>query len=132
LFSSTYLMRTWTSRAPVGSRNSYAPGTGPGTHDPVIPAWVEIKLRHREYGPYLSQHVPELPPVLIHTWQEEVLVVLAHEFRHIEQMWGRCIPHTATTSHGMEIDAEQFAIQVLTDWRRKSLRFPRIRYELTP
>jgi hypothetical protein len=43
------------------------------------------------------------------TWEEEFLLVLAHELRHVDQFWGERI----TDAHKAEVDAERFALRCI-------------------
>lgn len=88
----------------------------PDLYDPVAPSSVELLVGDRSPRfPYKDQHVPELPPVTINTWEEEVLLVLAHELRHIDQFWSW---DQINDGHLIEVDAERFAIEVLEKWRK--------------
>lgn len=63
--------------------------------------------------PASFQHVPEIKPFEIRSWEEEVLLVLAHELRHVVQFWG----DEQMSAHVMEVDAEAFAISTVKAWR---------------
>lgn len=80
----------------------------------VAPSLVKIILgRGRKY-PRGTSHVDSLGIIKLESWDEEVLFVLAHELRHIDQFWSM----TFTDEDAAELDAERFAIKVLKTWRR--------------
>lgn len=74
--------------------------------------------------PRVSRHVPEVPAVTLRSWQEEVVLVLAHESRHLWQFRTRAFEFRTTAGrHAAEVDAEQFAVGVLEAYRaRKGVR----------
>lgn len=80
------------------------------------PSLVIIRLSDEDprHYPHQQQVVPELEPVTINSWIEEVLLVIAHELRHIAQFWD---PDFNEDPHMMEVDAEAFAIETLNAWR---------------
>lgn len=79
------------------------------------PSLVVIDLSSVRQYPCQDQYLPEVPAVTLRSWEEEVLLVLAHEFRHIEQYWTWRFEDLIGWE--MEIDAELFAIKVLDAWR---------------
>ena len=81
----------------------------------TAPSLVEVWLGSKYSYPRYDQHVPELRRIVLFSWEEEVLLVIAHEFRHIHQMH---IPVKAVVDdHTAEVDAERFAIETLQEWR---------------
>ena len=71
--------------------------------------------------PHINRHsVPEVDAAVggteIGSWEEEVLLTLLHEARHIHQFEHGTFP--ASDSLGAEIDAERFAKRGLRKWRR--------------
>lgn len=72
-----------------------------------IPGAIHIEIGHGVYYPTVSVYRKRVGPVTFTAWQEEVLFVLAHEFRHIDQFWSLKRP-----KH-FEVDAERFAKSVL-------------------
>jgi hypothetical protein len=68
--------------------------------------------------PRLDQYVPELPAVLLRSWEEELFLVLAHELRHIHQFYTRLWRELNDAE--CELDAEEFAYQALQLWRQRS------------
>jgi hypothetical protein len=68
--------------------------------------------------PAREQYVPFLPPVLLRSHEEEVMLVLAHEMRHVHQF----MSHAEYVNHQhiqLEEDAEEFAYQALFLWRQR-------------
>ena len=55
-------------------------------------------------------------PVELRSVEEEVVVILAHEMRHLDQFAGRT--HEGRDLEA-EVDAELFAAEVLEQWRQK-------------
>lgn len=82
--------------------------------DAAYPSLVELRLSSPDprFYPRFDQHVPELEPTRLESWDEEALLVISHELRHVAQFWTENMD-----AHEMEIDAEAFAIQTLHDWR---------------
>jgi hypothetical protein len=66
--------------------------------------------------PSTQRYLPELPEVAVESWEEEFLLVVTHELRHIKQFW---TDFDCENTHGMEIDAEAFAIKTLLLWRQQ-------------
>lgn len=71
--------------------------------------------------PHLNRHsVPEVDAAVggteIESWEEEVLLTLLHEARHVHQFEYAMFP--AEESVAAEIDAESFAKRGLAKWRR--------------
>lgn len=81
---------------------------------PAATIWMSRALIY----PCVSQHVPEVAPVTVHSFEEELVLVLAHEIRHLSQF--NDIPRHFTTAdaHAAEIDAEWFASKTLKAWKR--------------
>lgn len=88
----------------------------PEQHDLVTPSAIRLWLYEpgTHVYPRIERHVEELEAVVLSSWEEEVLLVLAHELRHIDQFWDE---EWDGDDHAGEVDAEAFAIQVLKDWR---------------
>jgi hypothetical protein len=82
----------------------------------VAPSLVKMTLSAAERYPRCSEHVPEVGPIEFQTWEEEFLLVLAHELRHVDQFWGERI----TDAHKAEVDAERFALRSLQRYRKRS------------
>jgi hypothetical protein len=82
----------------------------------VVPSVAEVWVSEDvpERYPMTQQHVEELAPFQIESWAEELLVVTAHEIRHIVQFW----TSPGLDPYDMEVDAEAFAIETLNAWRR--------------
>lgn len=62
--------------------------------------------------PFFSQHVDEVPGIDIGSLYDDILLVLAHELRHIDQYWRGQI-RSESDRHWSEVDAERFAISIL-------------------
>ena len=87
----------------------------------VTIVFVGVSRGNRPY-PYVDRHsVPEVDAALggteIESWQEEVLLTLLHEARHVYQ-FGRSMFDPWETIPA-EIDAERFAKRGLAKWRRE-------------
>lgn len=76
---------------------------------------IGIPLKTEERFPYKHAHVPGLE-VTYADWQEEFVVVLAHELRHIEQFWTWKEEDISDTMY-TEVDAELFGVTVLRQFR---------------
>lgn len=75
---------------------------------------VYLQLSHGITYPYFSYHVEEVGNVLIQTWEEEVVLTLAHELAHVIQIKeGR-----NSDAHQMEVGAEMAGVRRLLAWRR--------------
>lgn len=81
-------------------------------NDPTAPSRVLIQLGGTDFPKY-TLYRKAAGSVTVHTWQEEFLLVLAHEMRHIDQFWSDSPP-----VH-YEVDAERFAQEVLAAWRSR-------------
>lgn len=66
--------------------------------------------------PAWEQYVPELPMALLMNHSEEILLVLAHELRHVHQFNSSS---EFPSGSSLEPDAEQFAYQALFLWRQQ-------------
>ena len=81
-------------------------------HDPLVSCY-----------PQATQYLPELMPTFIlRSWEEEVLLTLAHELRHVEQFWLQPEVECDADFHSpqsqmMELDAETFGQSVVLKWR---------------
>jgi hypothetical protein len=87
----------------------------------ATPSMVTLWLTSPQNGMYprADQHVPELDPVTLNSWTEEVLLIVAHELQHVVQFYD---DESYEDAHVMEVDAEAQAIQVLNAWRRFSTK----------
>lgn len=85
--------------------------------DALFPSHVLICLGTMlpERFPHVEQYLPETPAIEVRSWEEEFLLVVAHELKHVDQFWS---DFDCADAHGMEVDAEGFAIQTLVRWRR--------------
>ena len=85
--------------------------------DALYPTRVDLWLTPHNPARYPSvqQYLPETPKVTVRSWEEEVLLVIAHELKHVKQFW---TDFDCSDQHGMEVDAEGFAIQTLMRWRQ--------------
>lgn len=89
----------------------------PEKPDPIAPSLVRlwVSAGGRCFIPHLQQHVPELAPFPVYTWEEELLLVIAHELAHIRDFWTR--PDKLDDAHWLEVSAETFAIDTVKAWR---------------
>jgi hypothetical protein len=82
--------------------------------DPTAPSRVTVDFGC-EMFPKKVKHQGN-PPVVVTSAEEEFVVVLAHELRHIDQFWdGKLFERDADA----ESDAELFAHQILDEYRRE-------------
>jgi hypothetical protein len=97
----------------VGETNK----TGSRTFPALVKLWLTDPAEHRY--PRVEHYVKRLEPILIQSWQEELVLVLAHEMRHVEQFYtelGKRLE--AIGKLEIEVDAEQFAYRALEIWRK--------------
>lgn len=80
----------------------------------IAPSLVEISVpdENASYPAYVAR-VLDFLAVEVSSWQEEVVLVLAHEFRHIDQFWTTPF----TEREAAERDAETFALGVLGEFQ---------------
>lgn len=74
---------------------------------------VTLKLASRKY-PYRSRYVKELPSITVGSWQEEFVLVLAHELAHADQFYHDI--YSEAEEHLSEVDAESQAYAVREHW----------------
>lgn len=76
---------------------------------------VRLYLSKGKTYPYATRYVVGLPPLLISSFVEEVVLVLAHEMRHAVQfdtgIWQNL------SDYELELDAECAGYSVLDSWR---------------
>lgn len=93
-------------------------GRASNNQEGAWPHLVELELPGvtREY-PLLERVLPSLPFIELHSFEEEVLLVLAHELKHCAQY----LDADAMTweQDERELDAETFAYDVVERWRRR-------------
>jgi hypothetical protein len=95
-------------RGGEGETWMWAP-SGYQSESPTRPACVIVRVAPRDsFRPYRDQYVTSLP-VEFKAWEEEVLVVLAHELKHLDDFW--------TVGETTEEGAESFALATLKSWR---------------
>lgn len=84
--------------------------------NPTAPHRVTLWLRFdtAKY-PYKTCHRKSVGEVEVASWQEEFILVLAHELRHIHQF-------VFGTPRQYEVDAERCAIAVLERYRNRNTR----------
>jgi hypothetical protein len=88
------------------------------TRRTLYPALVEINIGQLPASTYprLDQHVPDLPPILLRSLEEETVLVIAHELRHVVQFFTSAL--NTMDERQKEVDAERFAIETLQRWRQ--------------
>lgn len=94
-------------------------GRASNNQEGAWPHLVELELPAvtREY-PLLERVIPSLPCIELHSFEEEVLLVLAHELRHVAQYLDAGA--MTWTQDEREYDAETYAYDVLERWRRRA------------
>lgn len=80
--------------------------------EPII---VKLGLSSGLQYPRVTRHTPETPIVNLSSFEEEVVLVLAHELRHASQIDSGAF--RAMTVANSELDAERFAVRVLERFR---------------
>jgi hypothetical protein len=91
----------------------------PGIHGVVNPCIRMTLSRGLGRYPRKTTHVDEVGTILLESWEEEVVLVLAHELRHIEQFSeGKQYEY-----YEAEVDAERFGLKVLQQYRVAQSRF---------
>lgn len=83
----------------------------------VAPSLIELWVRKDAKYPATSEHV--MGPVKVCDWNEEVLLVLAHEIAHLNQYYGYPASYSSEQNKEAEESAEMSAIVVLEKWRHK-------------
>lgn len=81
--------------------------------------YVEIWLPVTRAYPVISHHLDKLKPETLYSWEEEFVLVLAHELRHIEQFYTGS--YFQMTSLQAEYDAESVGLGVLDRFRVKEV-----------
>lgn len=111
----------WGTR--IQGEASWLEETAPGAA--IFPVRIRIALTAPGSRPYPTResYVPELEPLQINSWEEELLLVLAHEMRHGEQFLTQLGPSLKWDAHAMEVDAESFAYVALGCWRNHQKYF---------
>lgn len=92
----------------------------PATPDPLAPSLIQLWVSPAgcRFWPHEEQHVPELSPFWVESWEEHLLLVVAHECWHVVDFWnGDLSPVDAV--HELEIRAESFAIETVKAWRKR-------------
>lgn len=77
---------------------------------------IVLSFPQRSCYPFDTQHVREVPTMTINNFEEELVLVLAHELRHVDQFFLGTI--TEHNRYEAEIDAEKHAIATLLKYRR--------------
>lgn len=67
--------------------------------------------------PKKSQFIKDLPPIILDTWEEEFVLVLAHELRHLDQF--NLNRYKASQLDEAEKDAESFGYSIVELYRTK-------------
>jgi len=86
-----------------------------GREDADAPIIVKIKLSSSLQYPRLTRHVKETPIINLSSFDEEFVLVLAHELRHASQFDTGAF--RVMTLESSEVDAENYAIRILERYR---------------
>lgn len=81
--------------------------------DPTAPSRVALVLSHGLPYPAKTYNQPEVGEITINSWEEEFVLVLGHELRHIDQYWS-----PAEFPENFELDAEQHGVLALEAYRK--------------
>lgn len=101
---------------PMEVTGGLAEGHSPFPADPSVPHRVTLWLRlNPQKYPYKTCHRKSVGEVSVDSWEEEFVLVLAHELRHVHQF-------VFGTPRNYEVDAERHAIAVLTQYRNRGNR----------
>lgn len=84
-----------------------------GRSAPDRPILVKLGVKRRKF-PYVTTHAGI--ETKLHSFEEEIVLVLAHELRHAYQMEAGLFG--GMQGHWAELDAERFAVKVLDRWRK--------------
>lgn len=82
-----------------------------------FPSLVEVYVSQGLSYPTVSDVVPGIHPAIVRSWEEEFVLVLAHELRHLDQFHNGSF--LASERALAEIDAETVARSVLRAYRRQ-------------
>jgi hypothetical protein len=82
---------------------------------PSITIWLSRSLAY----PCITCHVPEVGAISVSDFEEEVVLVLAHELRHVLHFTGKPRRYTTANAGAAEVDAERFAAKMLKGWRKR-------------
>lgn len=74
----------------------------------VVTLWLSP---NKTRFPMETCHRVSVGKIRLETWEEEFVLVLGHELRHIEQFW------SGKTYAQVEVDAERFGLQMLNEYR---------------
>lgn len=78
---------------------------------------IVLSLSQHTPFPFFSKYVAEVPGIEVMSMEEDVLLVMAHELRHIDQFWESRV--IETNKHLAEIDAERHAVATLIKYRSR-------------
>jgi hypothetical protein len=81
----------------------------------AAPSLIELRVRKDCIYPVTSLHA--MGPVTVWTWEEEVLLVLAHEMAHLNQYYGYPASYSTDQNEEAEEKAEEYAIVLMNLWR---------------
>lgn len=80
-----------------------------GRRPPVIEMWVSCGA-----FPWVNIYRKRIGSVTINSVEEEIVFLLAHEFRHLDQRYVKV--------KQVEVDAERFGVKILNEWRNRNVR----------
>lgn len=94
-----------------------------GSAEKIYPNWIkgsEFNLVQLQMNPQKKFKRKDMyrkaaGPVYFKSWEENFIMVLAHELRHIDQFTSENIPYH------MEVDAEKYAMLVLNEYRKRKV-----------
>lgn len=76
---------------------------------------ITLRISRDMVYPHLTQYVSELPPIMVRSFEEELVLVLAHELRHAIQ-FSLGLQRTLSPKE-MEIDAEAAGYSMVEAYR---------------
>lgn len=80
----------------------------------VAPGLITVELSRGAVYPRTTRYVEEVGPIVVESFEEEFLVVLAHEAKHFDDFAVGLV----ASDHKHEVRAERFAVKLLRKWRR--------------
>jgi hypothetical protein len=102
------ILDTKSSSSAIGGRAWRHEGTGLD--------FVTLTVGRSTTYPRITKHVDEVGVIQLADWEENFVLVLAHELAHIRQFRRRTF--SCRQRHAAEVDAERRAKQVLQQYRR--------------
>lgn len=119
-FSDLALVRVSDTKVPHGKMGGQAWKHRPdvGALSLVAPSLVDVQVGRAALYPYVTRHVDEVGDIKVASWEEEFVLVVAHELFHVDQFWTEAF----SSEHAAEVDAERRAKRTLQQYRTHTRR----------